>query len=443
MGVVEGTQTEMRIRTRTAATIVAGILATAGAGQPVDTLVIGDSLSYEYALEFPVLFPDNPESWDSRNWVEILHARRSAYFDFGGDPEPFDYDDAVPGYEAADYRDDLDDSDGWIPAEVLFREIIDSDIAHTDRTVVFLGGNDLDRVYGAIYEGADPAAFIDGVVDDLAFIIDYVRTRNPDGQMVLVNLPHIGVTPDIQSAHPTDPVKTRRVTEALRILNGRLESLASSRGIGLADVFGPTLDLLEPAPLCIAGVRILKEVDPDARPQYLFPGDGFHPNTAGQALFANAILEAFNETYSENIPLLAPGEIVQDVLGLQPVPEYRDWIAGFPGIAPGEGDDPDRDGMVNLVEYLFDLDPSSPDRHRLPVARVRPDPGGDQLEMSWRIRPETCPSARVVPRRSADRIAWAPLPEDLIEDHGDGAFTARVSVEDARGFLRLDAEPSY
>lgn len=35
-------------------------------------VVIGDSLSKEYAIEFPALNPGNPAAWGERNWLELL-----------------------------------------------------------------------------------------------------------------------------------------------------------------------------------------------------------------------------------------------------------------------------------------------------------------------------------------------------------------------------------
>jgi hypothetical protein len=46
-------------------------------------LVIGDSLSKEYEVEFPILFRNNREAWDSRNWIEILDQHRGTWFDTG------------------------------------------------------------------------------------------------------------------------------------------------------------------------------------------------------------------------------------------------------------------------------------------------------------------------------------------------------------------------
>lgn len=419
-----------------AASVLFACAAVQAAG-PMKTLVIGDSLSREYALQFPVLFPDRPASWEARNWVEILHDRRAAWFDFGGDVAPFARNYAIPGQTAAGYRDLLDDSDGFVPEEVIFRAMINPDIAATDRAVIFLGGNDLNRQYGPIYHGADPAAFVDGTADHIAFIVHYVRGLAPSSEIVLVNIPHLGATPDIQADYPTDPVKTARVTAALADLSDRLGDLAAAVGIAFADVLGPTLDLLDSAPLCIGCVEIDKGVNVDADPRWLFPGDGFHPNTPGQALFANVILDALNRAYDAGLPLLSGAEILEDVLGLPRNLPYLEWIAGYPVAAAGMGDDPDGDGVVNLVEYVLGFDPSRPDRHLLPVARAVVDVG--EVAVEWTVLPRqpACPCWAIVPEQSADLRTWGPAPQGNVLSHPDGSLTVRLPADGPDRFLRL------
>ena len=68
------------ILTLIAATIL-GVTSRAQGAQQV--LVVGDSLTKEYQVEFPILFPNNPPAWLARNWVELLHTHRNAHFDLG------------------------------------------------------------------------------------------------------------------------------------------------------------------------------------------------------------------------------------------------------------------------------------------------------------------------------------------------------------------------
>jgi hypothetical protein len=64
-------------------TLIAAALTLIPAQAAQQCLVIGDSLTKEYEVEFPVLYPQNRDAWDSRNWIEILHEERNAWFDQG------------------------------------------------------------------------------------------------------------------------------------------------------------------------------------------------------------------------------------------------------------------------------------------------------------------------------------------------------------------------
>ena len=63
------------------------------------------------------------------------------------------------------------------------------------------------------------ARLIPDFISDAAAVLDWVLALNPNIQIVVVNVPHIGITPDIKHSYPTDPVKTERVTAVLRELN--------------------------------------------------------------------------------------------------------------------------------------------------------------------------------------------------------------------------------
>ncbi len=109
-------------------------------------------------------------------------------------------------------------------------------------------------MYGNIYNGGSPGTFIADLINDAAAILDRMRTLNRNIQIVVVNLPHIGITPDVKSKWPTDPVKTARVTSVMLDINRQLAGLSSARGLGYADIFTPTLSLLGTAPLCVHGM---------------------------------------------------------------------------------------------------------------------------------------------------------------------------------------------
>jgi phospholipase/lecithinase/hemolysin len=283
-------------------------------------LVIGDSLSKEYEVEFPALFPRNPAAWDSRNWAEILHERRKTWFDLGrssafADPRLIGHEHnwAFPGSTTAQIKTQLNGF--W---NIWWTRDLQSQIrSSAERVVIFAGGNDVDAYYPAIYKGASPTTYINATRENLKWIVDYVRRVKGTIPIALVSVPHVGCTPDIQKAHPTDPVKTRRVTLALDSLNAQLALFAAQRGIAFVPgVYELTKSMIT-QPMTIGNVSFISAADADARPNYVFSGDGFHPGTAAQAKIAQMILEAFRTKYPKTaITPLSDAEILTQVLGL-------------------------------------------------------------------------------------------------------------------------------
>lgn len=281
-------------------------------------LVIGDSLSKEYELEFPALFPRNREAWDSRNWAEILYENRKTHFDLGkwkgfADPRLVGHEHnwAFPGATTTKIKSELSN---W--RNVWWTRDLQGQIRNTaERVVIFAGGNDVDSYYPAIYNGAASAKYINATRDNLKYIVDYVRKVKGTIPIVLVSVPHVGCTPDIQSAHPTDPIKTMRVTAALDSLNAQLALFAKQRGIAFVPgVYELTKSLIT-QPLKIGDVTFISQADADARPEYLFSGDGFHPNTCAHAKIAQMIIEAFTARYPlGKITPLTEAEILQKVV---------------------------------------------------------------------------------------------------------------------------------
>jgi phospholipase/lecithinase/hemolysin len=284
-------------------------------------LVIGDSLSKEYEVEFPILFRNNREAWDSRNWIEILDQHRGTWFDTGkwsgfADPRILGHEHnwAFPGSSTAQIKSQLNNRWNFWWTRDLQSQIRGS----AERVVIFAGGNDIDRYYPSIYNGKAAAPYINPIRDNLKWIVDYVRKVKGTIPIALVSVPHVGCTPDIQSAHPTDAVKTQRVTAALDSLNAQLALFAKQRGIAFVPgVYEMTKSMIT-QPLTIGGYSFINAADADARPEYVFAGDGFHPNTSAQAKIAQLILEAFAAKYPRTVMTpLGDEEILTQVLGFQ------------------------------------------------------------------------------------------------------------------------------
>jgi hypothetical protein len=301
---------------------VALLLSMSSARAVQQCLVIGDSLTKEYEVEFPVLYPDNRDAWDARNWIEILHERRQSWFDLGhfsGYPDVrivgHKHNWAFPGATTQEIRDRLL-STSWF--DKYWQSELRSQIKNeVERVVIFAGGNDLDDYYDDIYNGATASKFTNKTRDNLIRIVDWVRSVKSTIPIVLVAVPHIGCAPDIQRQNPTNGTKTVRVSNALVTLNSQLATLAKQRGVAFASgVFDFTRALIT-QPLVIDGVNIIMKADADARPQYAFSGDGFHPATALQAKLAQIILNTFRARWpSPAIPTLTDAEIRTKVLGL-------------------------------------------------------------------------------------------------------------------------------
>jgi lysophospholipase L1-like esterase len=303
---------------RLAACLVSAVALSSRAEQ---CLVLGDSLTKEYEITFPVLYPQNPGAWDARNWIEILHERRNAWFDTGrmsayADPRIIGHKHnwAFAGASVSMIRSQLSKTGNvWWTGE-LKRQLR----SEVERVVIFAGGNDVDRYYGYLYNGRPASTYINATRDHLRWLVDYVRGVRPSLPIALVSVPHLGCTPDIQRVHPYDPVKTGRVTTALDSLNGQLASFARLRGIAFVPgVYQMTKAMLS-QPLRIGDVTFINRPDAEARPQFVFSGDGFHPNTCAHARIAQMVVEAFRVRYpSRNMTSLGDQELLTEVLGLR------------------------------------------------------------------------------------------------------------------------------
>lgn len=438
-------------------------------------VVLGDSLSKEYEFSFRLDGFEDPDS--VRNWIEILDDLRNPHFDLGSrrDVDLFffeiffrhQYNWAVPGsrieqisqflrgeIEFLDFfaGGDANTFESIVQAIAAFLTRDDFDVADLDRqlresaerVVLLVGGNDIDEVYREIYEadpGFDSSAWIGNFVSEAEFIVDWVLARNPQIEFVVASLPHVGITPTVKASHPTDPVKTARVTSVLRELNKRLAALARDRGIAFADLFEPTLRLLDPGPLCIHGVPFQNDVPPSGQDpgdlDYVWlngtASDGFHPNTNAQAMLANEIVRAFQERYNLPTAPLGASEILQDLLGKDPDVSFPVWATCHGLANAGPTDDRDGDGLPLALEFGVGADPN---RHDPWLVRFTARPEG--LELSYPIRLPGTAAVSVRPAVSDDLAAWQLLPGEF-SPGPDGRVRALLPFRTSPAFLRLEA----
>jgi phospholipase/lecithinase/hemolysin len=303
---------------------IAAVFSLVSAQAAQQCLVIGDGLTKEYEVEFPILYPNNSEAWDSRNWIEILHEHRNDWFDLGSFGAYYDvritghkHNWAFPGAKTQEIRDQLS-STNWF--NKLWQSTLKSQLkSEVERVVIFAGGNDVDDYYGKIYNGSSPAQYTNRTRDNLIWIVDYVRAQRPSIPIVLVSVPHLGCAPDLKRIYPTNSIKTARVTAALNTLNAQLASLAQSRGVAFSSgVYSLTKSIITNK-LMIGTLEINRGADADARPNYAFSGDGFHPGTSLQAKVAQSILNTFKTRWpSPAMPALSDTEVRSKVLQLTP-----------------------------------------------------------------------------------------------------------------------------
>ncbi len=393
-------------------------------------VTLGDSLTFAYEAEFcnEIDIPFGPDYGDGfssrvRNWAEILYKpgyRRSSFdlgprqfinIDFPG-ANDFDfflrnrYNWALPGLKIDQLwkfmnRDadveamvgpdlsrlleytDFDEADDFAVGD------LEDQIRNTaERVVIFIGGNDVRGVYPAIYNRDKPGNFVDNFVLNATRIVDRVLELNPNVQVVLVNVPHVGITPEVRSKWPTDKVKTERVSRVLRDLNSRLEELAKSKDIGYADLYTSTVSLLRRAPYCIQGVAFENDGSRTANANFVWLNGplsaNFHPNTNLQALIANHIIDAFNVRYDTGIAPLSATEILVGLLGKKPEQidmTFAKWMSNYGKGGLPRTDDSDGDGIPASVEFATGLNPKLRDSELIKTV-VR----GDTRDFSYPIR---------------------------------------------------------
>jgi lysophospholipase L1-like esterase len=146
--------------------------------------------------------------------------------------------------------------------------------ADTSLVTIFAGGNDVNVVTAALGGGAggsNPNAYIDQQVqafgEDYAALLAEVRRRAPAARIIALNLPNLGALPNLAGAPPAQ----RRAAQ--RIAVGMTTTVVNR----IASQNARVVDLM-------CDGRLLQ-------PANLAP-DGFHPNDAGYAIMAEAVVSA-------------------------------------------------------------------------------------------------------------------------------------------------------
>ncbi len=453
-----------------------------------EVVTLGDSLTFAYEAEFcfrvNILLQPYGDGMPAhvRNWIEVLGAPayRGAFFNQGARKSlafsfPLsaprnlffrqDYNWAIPGLKIdqlrrlvmgeATFLSLLAESEDFETLSTAFEysnfnEDTDFNIGDmhaqigttAERVVLFIGGNDVRDVYGTIYNGGSAGTFVDDFIADANAILDQVRVLNPNIQIVVVAVPHIGITPDIKAYFPTDPVKTPLVTAILNDLNSRLKTSAEEHSAGFADIFTPTLSLLQPAPYCIHGITFTNagSATGDLNSVWLNGpiSANFHPNTNAQLVIANTIIAAFNERYQTGIAPLSATEMLGNILGktaTQIDMPFATWMSGFGIAGSDETSDADGDGIAAGVEFALGLNPTLRDAGQVTSAVV-PVSGGKALEIVFPKRLPTSARYTLQAMTSPD-LTTSFIPVTPVTGN-DGLLRARTPAG-TKGFLRLES----
>ncbi len=422
-----------------------------------DVVAIGDSLTAEYDTipsipGFPAEATAYAEvtrsGWISMSWVEVAQRLQRAHFNFGssrplsapwGIPRlsGYEFNWGIPGIFASQYEDFLTSSAIDNFAWFTLRQPLEGQLRNpADRVVIWLGGNEFRGNYGRLYDGGSSKGLIDGLLGDLTRIVDAVKRRNSKLQIVLANIPDVGATPSKIAAHP-DPVKRARVTAAVVAANTRIADLAKKKGIGLADTYAVTSAVVRRAPLYFGGVQLIYDEHPDNEPRHAFTRDGLHPNTCLQIFNARRIAIAFNTKYNAGIPLITDTQALT-LLGINQHYPFYAWLADYDiddrsFIADTEGD-----GVTQLVEYAFNLDPTVRDADEIGVTIGGPVPGiiGTK-SVDVTPDPARLRHVKTTVQYSANGTSWVDVPARNIVKKSGGRFIAVIPPTTGPQFLRL------
>ncbi|MGB8166368.1 MAG: SGNH/GDSL hydrolase family protein [Chthoniobacteraceae bacterium] len=433
--------------------LAVGLCATIPA-RAANVIAIGDSLTAEYEIipEVPGFSREatayaevTVKGWESLSWVEVLARVQRAQFNFGGSKKwpdvwsvprltGYEYNWGIPGIMAGQYEDFVTSS-AW--SNFLRQPLEDQLKKKAQRVVVWLGTNEFRAAYGRIYDGGSSTSLIDGLLDDLGRIVDFVKKKNSKLQIVVAAIPDVGAAPDKQQAHP-NPLLRARVTAAIVEANQRIAKLAAKKGAGYADTFDRTARLIRGEPLYFGAVEIINDLEEDNDPHYAFTRDGLHPNTPLQIENARAITRAFNAKFAAGIPLITDAQALT-LLGISANEPYYDWLASFGFTDKLFITDEDGDGLTRLVEFTFGLDPTVSEVSPVTIVTFPNLPG--QILADYLPAAAGARYVRAQPQWSIDRVTWRDLAVARIRKVGGAVSATFLATEGPFHRLKVSTIP--
>jgi len=312
-------------------------LMTTGAAAQVKLGAVGDSLVDEY---FDQGFGD------SKNWLELLV--QSGKIDAGPLPTNPPWNEALPG--TVDTRR-TGYAYNWALEGSITSDLVSNGQhlnlaaqapqAGIQRAVVIIGANTFypqsptgdpltASPYELVYEGwvtsTTPlvVSFVDAALEDVGTAVGTLQAAGMN--VVLATVPDYGIAPHTRELYQ-DPLKRQRVTDAISYVNQRvLDEVASQHELTVVDIYGLSKHVwgengTENAVFEFGGVDLqLGAADATSDTTAAFTGDGIHPNTVVGGMFANLIMQGFNQGYDDEFVLLTGNQIME---------------AAGPGIAAG------------------------------------------------------------------------------------------------------------
>ncbi len=176
--------------------------------------------------------------------------------------------------------------------------------------------NAYEEIYSGLWTAAETESYVNQTVSNIETALATVRGAGIS--VVLGNILDPGITPAVAEILSSASDR-QRVAAAVQSANSQLKNLAQKYQVPLMDwygfenaVFGSNENLR--STLLLGNVAInLRGIDPGPplwTPANAFVSDGFHPNTVFQELLGNLILQAFDSSQNDNVPLFSEQEIL-------------------------------------------------------------------------------------------------------------------------------------